>query len=232
MSIEREFEEHYGVSPTLRVRCPGRVNLIGEHIDYMGYGVFPMAIEQETVVLLAPTSDRLIRFHNVEPATFPDYELKLPSNWRGASPPKWFDYFLSGWKGALEKLSIPSEEVKGMLIQVSGNVPHSSGLSSSSSLVCAAALATFVFYTGVGFEKISRYVRGSFFYKKMMPDSNSAKSNYLEKMFETLKNRNPASTAKFLGVQKSAAAPLKPWTETVFLDFSPTSKFIIICIIL
>lgn len=120
MSIDHEFQEHFDVAPTLRIRCPGRVNLIGEHIDYMGYGVFPMAIEQETVVLVAPTSDRAIKFHNVDPAAFSDFEITLPSQWKGASPPKWYDYFLSGWKGALEHLAIPVEDVKGMLIQVSG----------------------------------------------------------------------------------------------------------------
>ena len=115
--IVDHFKLHFHVAPTLKVRCPGRVNLIGEHIDYMGYGVFPMAIEQETVLLLAPTDEPVIRLHNVDSAHFPDFTFELPSDWQGTVPPKWQHYFLSGWKGAMEYLKT---EQKGMLIQVSG----------------------------------------------------------------------------------------------------------------
>ena len=45
--LRSAFEERFpGQSPSVVVRVPGRVNLIGEHIDYCGYAVHPMAIEQ------------------------------------------------------------------------------------------------------------------------------------------------------------------------------------------
>jgi galactokinase len=57
---------------------------------------------------------------------------------KGVSPP-WYNYFLCGLKGVLEVLQHVSV---GMLVAVTGSVPQSSGLSSSSALVSAAALAT------------------------------------------------------------------------------------------
>ena len=49
-TFEREFD---GKKPEAVIRVPGRVNLIGEHIDYCGYGVHPIAIEQDILVAVA-----------------------------------------------------------------------------------------------------------------------------------------------------------------------------------
>jgi hypothetical protein len=47
--LHAAFATKYGHPPSFFVRAPGRVNIIGEHIDYMGYGVLPMAIERDIV---------------------------------------------------------------------------------------------------------------------------------------------------------------------------------------
>lgn len=45
-AVRDAFEAKYGFAPSFVARAPGRVNLIGEHVDYSGYAVLPMAIEQ------------------------------------------------------------------------------------------------------------------------------------------------------------------------------------------
>ncbi|HYO73891.1 MAG TPA: galactokinase family protein, partial [Archangium sp.] len=55
------FETLFGRPPQVRVQAPGRVNLIGEHTDYNGGFVLPMAIPQQTEVVLAPREDRQVR---------------------------------------------------------------------------------------------------------------------------------------------------------------------------
>ena len=64
------FEEQYGGKPDLLARSPGRVNLIGEHIDYEGFSVLPMALALDTIVAVKVDvgSDKLIGSVSVEAA--------------------------------------------------------------------------------------------------------------------------------------------------------------------
>ncbi|KAJ1345994.1 hypothetical protein KIN20_000650 [Parelaphostrongylus tenuis] len=152
MQNASRFQTEFGVLPTIRVFCPGRVNLIGEHIDYHGYGVLPIAIKDGTEILSAPNGRKEIRIANVDDQ-YQKFVVELPSKWTGACPPEWFDYVLCGWKVIMDKLG--GEQI-GFDMLVFGSIPPSSGLSSSSSLVCAAALTTWMIHTGKIFEGITR----------------------------------------------------------------------------
>lgn len=59
------FASHYNAEPVHFIKVPGRVNLIGEHIDYCGYPVFPMAIEQCILLAIRPTDDGQLHLSNV-----------------------------------------------------------------------------------------------------------------------------------------------------------------------
>uniref|UniRef100_A0AC35FNE9 Galactokinase n=1 Tax=Panagrolaimus sp. PS1159 TaxID=55785 RepID=A0AC35FNE9_9BILA len=144
-NIEKElcskFEQKFGHKPQILVRCPGRVNLIGEHIDYSGFSVLPMAIKQATYVLVRKNGTDKINFYNTD-EKYESYMHDASVEWPGTTKPKWYHYFLSGWKGAQEQLKNLPSRSHGLDVLLSGNVPPNAGLSSSSSVVCAALLAS------------------------------------------------------------------------------------------
>ncbi len=63
--LANKFFETYGQQPAATYFTPGRVNLIGEHIDYNGGLVLPCAITLGTWLWLAPNKDGVIRFKSV-----------------------------------------------------------------------------------------------------------------------------------------------------------------------
>ncbi|KMQ95629.1 n-acetylgalactosamine kinase [Lasius niger] len=66
-TLAAHFVSKYNVEPSFFARVPGRVNLIGEHIDYCGYAVCPMAIEQDILVAVALSKYNDIYLTNVDP---------------------------------------------------------------------------------------------------------------------------------------------------------------------
>src|SRR5689334_20353170 len=85
-----DFQSLFGRAPTVAADAPGRVNLIGEHTDYNGGFVLPMAIPQRTRVEIAPRQDRAVRVWSYEKAAtdgVAGYAL-------GAESPRkdWLDY--------------------------------------------------------------------------------------------------------------------------------------------
>ena len=57
-ALAAEFARRFGHAPAYIARAPGRVNLIGEHIDYALFGVFPAAVEQDILIACAPAQPR------------------------------------------------------------------------------------------------------------------------------------------------------------------------------
>ncbi|XP_066581110.1 N-acetylgalactosamine kinase isoform X1 [Prorops nasuta] len=140
--LEGHFQTKFGKDPTFFTRVPGRVNLIGEHIDYCGYAVCPMAIEQDILIAVSVSDDDDIRLTNVEPQ-YEDFHCSIrdvSECIRETGQPAWHKYFLCGVKGALEVIS-GHRDPSGILAAVWGNIPANSGLSSSSALVSAAVLS-------------------------------------------------------------------------------------------
>ncbi|KAJ1666942.1 galactokinase [Coemansia sp. RSA 1646] len=142
-TLVEEFIKIYGTKPTFIARAPGRVNIIGEHIDYCGFPVFPMAIVPDCLIAVQTLDgSSTVKLANVN-QEFSPREFSYSPTCTVAidnSQHDWTNYFKCGYKGALD--AIECFAPKGMQCLMDGNVPQCVGLSSSSALVCCAALAT------------------------------------------------------------------------------------------
>jgi galactokinase len=141
-----KFLEKYGHEPTANYFTPGRVNLIGEHIDYNGGLVMPCAVTLGTWLSMAPNNDNVIRFKSLN---FPEErEFELQSSYTKTGS-EWYNYPLGVFHEILKKHKITT----GLDLLFFGNIPIGSGLSSSASIevVMAYALNS---YFNLGYEKI------------------------------------------------------------------------------
>lgn len=109
---------------------PGRVNLIGEHIDYHGGKVFPTAINLGTYAVVSKRTDTDFHFYSVN---FPKYPPKLVSldNLNYDEDRDWANY-ATGMIDAFRKKGFVIDH--GLNILIYGNLPNGAGLSSSASL--------------------------------------------------------------------------------------------------
>src|SRR5215218_8127238 len=125
-AVGRAFGERYERAARV-FRAPGRVNLIGEHTDYNGGFVLPMAIERETVVAAAPRADRTVRAYSASLHEELSFDLDRPG------PPRrgiWLDY-VEGVAQALESRGV---KLSGADLLIDSDVPAGAGLSSSAAL--------------------------------------------------------------------------------------------------
>ena len=128
-----KFAEIYGGSPRF-FRAPGRVNLIGEHTDYNGGFVLPMAIDRQTTVAAAPRNDRKIRAFSVNFEEFAEFDLD-------AQPKIGDGFWLNYVEGMARILEQKGFRLKGADLLIWSNVPTGAGLSSSAALETAVGLA-------------------------------------------------------------------------------------------
>ena len=129
MKLQEEFEGLFGNKPDLISQAPGRVNLIGEHIDYNNGLVLPFAIDSVAHCAIRVRNDSKIKLASKQ-ITGPLIECEI-SRLSEKNEPLWTRYIL----GVLWSLKINS----GIEILVDSNVPQGAGLSSSAALECSVA---------------------------------------------------------------------------------------------
>src|SRR4028118_2110032 len=128
--LRSTFQETYNREPRI-FRAPGRVNLIGEHVDYNDGFVLPMAIDREAVVAAASRRDSLFRIYALDVNDAKEFDLNdEPQRLRGT----WLDYI----EGTIRLLKAKFPKLTtGADICFSSSVPIGAGLSSSAALEIA-----------------------------------------------------------------------------------------------
>jgi galactokinase len=133
VQMQHAHEQRFGRRGLL-FAAPARVNLIGEHTDYTGGLVMPMAIDFSTAAIISPRSDNRAVFYS---ANF-DEEVPFEMASIGLIPRgHWSDYPL----GVVWSLAQEGIAVNGFSMSLTGDVPVGAGLSSSASLEVATAMA-------------------------------------------------------------------------------------------
>lgn len=154
------FVNRFGTSrPVSVIRSPGRINLMGRHIDHQGGTVNVMAINREILVVAAPRTDDLVTLANSDGRHFNEQTFRISDmiarlNWDdwqnvvdGPRIHRMLENARGDWanyvKAAILRLQeqFRDRQLKGLDMMVSGQIPMGAGLSSSSALVVATAEA-------------------------------------------------------------------------------------------
>ena len=165
-AVLEAFIARYGAErPAVLVRAPGRVNLMGRHVEHRGGSVNVLATEAATVFVAAPRADGIVHMANLDPA-YAEESFAVDEAVETPAPPLAGEAATRAWlawlarsevrtalaasrgtwtnyvKGAVFRLQRAVDlPLCGMDVVVSGNIPVAAGLSSSSSVVVASMLA-------------------------------------------------------------------------------------------
>lgn len=134
------YRQHYGVLPQVVARAPGRVTLLGAHIDYSEGWVLPVAIDRAVYVAAGRRNDRRLdlRAADLDAGARLDLDqLPPPVRQRAVPQSDWADYAA----GVAWALAEAGSEPVGMNAVIAGDLPMDSGLSSSAALESALLLA-------------------------------------------------------------------------------------------
>ena len=158
--LERFVETHGASRPVVLARAPGRLNLMGRHVDHRGGYVNTMAINREILLAAAPREDDSVTLRHLFSEEFPERTFRIRDLLPDTDWLAWMDFissytvsqFLSVSRGdwsnyaraAVLRLqhAYPRRRLRGMDCVVWGDIPLGAGLSSSSALVVAMAEAS------------------------------------------------------------------------------------------
>jgi galactokinase len=138
MNLASNFEQKFGRPPRVETRAPGRVNLLGEHVDYNQGIVLPAAINRVVTLAAAPTSDGMVTLNAIdlgEQETFILSEIGKHCDVEGNPLPGWALY-PAGVAWSLQQAGL---SLCGMQAVYSSDVPIGAGLSSSAAVEVAFA---------------------------------------------------------------------------------------------
>jgi N-acetylgalactosamine kinase len=158
IELLKEYYRRYGNLPVVITRAPGRINLMGRHIDHQGGDVNMIALDKDIYCIAGKRNDRKISAHSIEPRRFPDRHFSIDElaidtkkDWHtfiNSSHVKNSGHLARGDWGQYIKAVISrfqhfsgEKAINGMNIMTSSDLPAGGGISSSSALFVSVAEA-------------------------------------------------------------------------------------------
>ena len=138
--ISNIYREKFGYAPAHIARAPGRVNLLGEHVDYNDGFVLPAAIDRATYVAFSPTNARhstLVAANFDQQASFSAESIPTKTQADSSPLPEW-GLYPAGVMWSLMEENLPISSINAVF---ASDVPRGSGLSSSASVEMAFMIA-------------------------------------------------------------------------------------------
>ncbi|MBW7857701.1 MAG: galactokinase [Leptonema sp. (in: Bacteria)] len=132
-NLKAKFISEFGATPDYQFFAPGRINLIGEHIDYVGGSVLPAAIDRGIAAFVSKRTDQKIRLRSMQATKGIDFDIKHLSGsrlYQESKETSWVNYAI----GMFQSYYSESNFQAGFDIYYSSNLPVASGLSSSAAL--------------------------------------------------------------------------------------------------
>jgi galactokinase len=134
--VAQLFQENFNSQPTFIVRAPGRVNLLGEHVDYNDGFVLPAAIDRAVWIACSPAStphSTLVAADLSESISFSSETISAKTDLAGKPLPHWATYPV-GCAWALNEAGYETRPINAVF---TSDVPRGSGLSSSAAVEMA-----------------------------------------------------------------------------------------------
>jgi galactokinase len=128
------FAQQFNEAPSFVIASPGRINLIGEHVDYNSGFVLPAAIDKYMFVAFSHRNDSKIFLHATD--LNQNYQSNLDDVLQRSNL-GWPNYVL----GVIDELRKDGHVVSGFNMLITGNIPIGAGVSSSAALECATVFA-------------------------------------------------------------------------------------------
>jgi len=159
LAIRTQFSNHFNYKAALVVKSPGRINLIGEHIDYNHGFVLPAAIDKFIELAIGKRTDGTIHMvavdlgetiivpmHNLQPhaTAWVNYIIGVVDQILNITHATTNNFIVTDNNTPSTKINVPTNETNlaaGFDICIQGNIPLGAGLSSSAAVECAVLFA-------------------------------------------------------------------------------------------
>jgi galactokinase len=133
LEVQTLFKRHFNFPATHIVRAPGRLELLGNHVDYNDGLVLSLAVDRYIEIVSSPRTDGKIELIS---SAFPEPEVFWSNEFKKNPAAPWADYV----KGVLDQLHKRGVNFNGFNAAIHGTIPMGAGMSSSAALEVATAL--------------------------------------------------------------------------------------------